>query len=179
MSEGINLLEPNKNTKPADLLKKLQVMRIVTVGLLFIISVSSVILFILVTLSPLPALQRQESFLHQTLLSSKSDIVKLALVNTQTTAIQDLLTQRKMLDEPLSLIQNKLTSDMTVTELQADGNRIIISVESPNLQSIDTFLNGIVSYVQEKKTFSKVTMVDLTTDQVNNAYVVSVQLSNL
>ncbi len=179
MSEGINLLEPNKNTRPAVFLQRLQTMRVITIGLLFIISVSSVILFILVTLSPLPALQRQEQYLRQTLSASKNDIVKLAIVNGQTTSIEKLLTERKSLDQPLSLVQNKLSSDIVESQIQADNTNIVVTVESSSLQSLDTFLNGLVGYVQEKKAFSKATLVDLTEDATSNKYSVTVQLNLL
>src|SRR5260221_116547 len=110
MNEGINLLEPNKNTRASMFLHRLHTMRVVTVGLLFIVSVSSVILFILVALSPLPTLQRQEQYLRQTLSASKSNIVKLALVKGQTDSIDRLLTQRHMLDQPIELVQEKISS---------------------------------------------------------------------
>src|SRR6266700_3271484 len=110
MNKGINLLAPNNNAGSAIFLRRIQKTRILTIGLLFIISVSSVILFILVALSPLPALQRQEQFLQQTLSASKSTIVKLSLVNSQTDAVNNLLTKRKSFDKQISLVQDKLSN---------------------------------------------------------------------
>lgn len=179
MNERINLLEPNKTNGPSVFLRRLQTMRIVTVGLLFIVSVSSVILFILVALSPLPALQRQEQSLQQTLSQSKNDIVKLALVDDQTSAVSTLLTKRNTLDVQLGLILDKLPSDMKVTEIRTDNKNIQVTVASSSLQSFETFFTGIVGYVQEKKSFSKVTLVELTTDTSSNAYVATVRLSFL
>jgi hypothetical protein len=179
MNEGINLLAPNNNSGSAVFLRRIQKMRVLTIGLLFIISVSSVILFILVALSPLPALQRQEQFLQQTLSASKSTIVKLSLVNSQTDAVNNLSTKRKSFDKPISLVQDKLSSDITVQQLQADSNSLVITVESTSLQSLDTFTNGLIGYVQAKNAFSKVTLVDLTTDLSANAYALTVQLNYL
>jgi hypothetical protein len=179
MNEGINLLEPNKNSGSAISLRRIRKMRVLTIGLLFIISVSSVILFILVALSPLPALQRQEQFLRQTLSASKTSIVKLSLVNSQTDAVNRLLTQRKSFDKPIGLIQDKLSDDITVEQLQVDNDSMVITVESASLQSLDTFLNGLINYVHDKNTFSKATLVDLTTDQATNAYSVTIQLNYL
>jgi hypothetical protein len=179
MNEGVNLLEPNKNTGPGNILHHLQVMRIITVFLLFIISVSAVIIFILVSISPLPELKNQEQSLQQTLLQSKSDIVKLSLVKEQTDAINQLITNRQSLDVPLSMIEYYLSSDMTVTDIQTDNKTILLTVESPSLKSLDTFLNGIIGYVQEKKVFSSAILVDLTTDQTDNEYALTVQLGFL
>lgn len=179
MNEGINLLEPNKNSGSVISLRRIQKMRVMTVGLLFVISVSSVVLFILVALSPLPALQRQEQYLQQTLAASKSTIVKLSLLNSQTDAVSQLITKRQSFEKPIGLVQKKLSDDITVQQLQIDSNSLVITVESPSLQSLDTFINGLIGYVKDKNTFSKVFLVDLTTDQSTNAYAVTVQLSYL
>lgn len=177
MSEGINLLQPNKNTGSGIHLRSIQKMRVLTVGLLFIISVSSVILFILVALSPLPALQRQEQTLQQTLTSSKDTIVKLAIVNTQTDAASSLLAKRKPFDKPIELVLAKLSKDISVTQLQMDSDSFTITVDTPSLQSLDTYFNGLTDYVKSKNTFSKLTMVDLTTDPATNQYQATLELN--
>lgn len=179
MNEGLNLLEPNKTTGPGNLLHHLQVMRIITIGLLFIISVTSVVIFILVSISPLPGLKNQEQTLEETLQQSRNDIVTLGIVNGQTTAISMLMNNRETFNIPLSLIKYYISSDMRVTTIQADNKTITVTVESQSLQSLDTFLNGLIGYVQEKKVFSNVTLVDLTTDQSNNTFALTVQLDLL
>ncbi len=179
MNEGINLLAPNKNTGSSQLLRRIQKMRFMTIALLFIISVSSVILFILVALSPLPTLQRQEQFLRQSLNAQKDSIVKLSVVDTQTTSVAQLISKRKAFDKQLALIQDKVTKDMTVIQMQVDSNSLVITVESPSLKSLDTFINNMTTYVQKKNMFSKVILVDLTTDEASNEYAVSLQLDYL
>lgn len=179
MNDGVNLLEPNKNAGPGNLLHHLQLMRIITISLLFIISATAVIVFILVSISPLPGLKNQEQSLEQTLLQSKSDIVKLSLVNDQTNAISMLMTSRETLNVPLSMIKYYISSDMTVDTIQVDDKTITMTVESQSLKSLDTFLNGIIGYVQEKKVFANATLVDLTIDQSNNAYALTVQMDLL
>ena len=179
MNEGINLLDPNKNTGPAEMLRRLQKMRLFAIGMLFIVSVASVVLFILVALSPLPSLQRQEQYLRQSLNSSKNDIAMLEIVKGQTDTISQLLNQRVSLKKQVTLIQNKLTSDITVNDIQIDNTGTLITVESNSLQSLDSFLNGLTSYVVSKNTFSKATLIDLTNDQSTNEYAVTVQLNTL
>jgi len=179
MNEGINLLGQNKTTSGVILPGPLQRMRFIVIGLLFIVSVSSVILFILVAFSPLPALQTQEKNLEQTLLSSKSDIVKLSLVKERTTSISNLLAKRQNLDQRLGLVQDKISGNTTVTSLQADNTGILLTVESSSLQDLENFLNGLTQYVQERKAFSRVILVDLATDQTNGEYAVSVHIISL
>jgi hypothetical protein len=178
MNEGINLLDPNK--KASGILPgHLQKMRIVVVGLLFIVSVSSVILFVLVALSPLPALQTQERSLEQTVMASRTSIVKLALVKERTDSISAFLAKRQNLDQTIGLVQDKISGDVTITSLQVDNTGILLTAESSSLQNLDTFLNGLMQYVQEKKDFSSVLLVDLAVDQTNGEYAVSVRLNTL
>jgi Tfp pilus assembly protein PilN len=176
MNEGINLLEPNKNSSPVGFVRHIQKMRIFVISLLFLVSVFSVILFILVTLSPLPALQRQEEELQQNLLQSKSDITKLALLNERTTAIQSVLNKRASLDQTIGLIEDKLPQDTTFTAIQGDNKSMTITVESTSLQSLDTFMNGIVGYIAARKAFTKITLLDLTNDQTTDEYSATIQL---
>ena len=133
----------------------------------------------MVALSPLPALQRQEQFLQQTLSASKDSMVKLSFVNTQADAISGLINKRKSFDQPISLIQAKLSSDMNVQQIQVDDTSVLVTVERNSLLSLETFLNGLVGYVQSKNTFSKLTLIDLVQDQATNGYALTIQLNYL
>jgi len=117
--------------------------------------------------------------LQQTLSTSKDSVVKLTLVNSQTDAISRLLTQRKSFEQPLRLIQDKFSGDIKIVQLQMDTSITLVTVESSSLHSIDTFITGLSNYVQDKNTFSKVTLIDLTIDPSANSYAATVQLNYL
>ncbi|HSX08908.1 MAG TPA: hypothetical protein VLF93_02035 [Candidatus Saccharimonadales bacterium] len=179
MNEGINLLEPNKKTTSTEFIKRLQLMRAVVVSLLFIVSVSSIILFILVILSPLPALKKQEQSLQETLALSRNDIVKYDLIKERTTSISKFLANRPKLDEEIGLIESKLTGGTAVTQIKIDTGGTTITVESNSLQDLDNFVNGMIDLVQQKKEFSKATMMDLTSNQNNGKYEMTILLTSL
>jgi hypothetical protein len=179
MNEGINLLEPNKKTSSVVILKHLQTTRVIVVSLLFLVSAISVILFILVAISPLPALKTQEQSLQQNLLQSKSDIVKLALINDRTDAISHFLATRQMVDQTLEAIDSNLSDNTTVSAIQTTSKSVIITIDSNSLQDLDNFINGMIVLVQQKKTFSQVTLVDLTNTATNNGYEITVKLTLL
>ena len=179
MNEGINLLEPNKKTSSVVILKHLQTTRIIVVSLLFLVSAFSVILFILVAISPLPALKVQEQSLQQNLLQTKNDSVKLSLINDRTDAISHFLAKRQMMDETLGVIESNLSDNTTVSAIQTTSKSVIITIDSNSLQDLDNFINGMIVLVQEKKTFSQVTLVDLTNTASNNGYEITVKLTLL
>ena len=179
MNETINLLDPNKKTASFISVQNFQMMRLVVIGLLFIVSVSSVILFILVSLSPLPALQKQEQTLNQTLSQSRSEIAMIALVHERTSSITTFLSQRQMLDQTIELIESKFSGDMKVTSLQMTNSGTVITVESSSLQNLDNFLNGLIVFVQQKKGFSQATLVDLANVAESNEYDATIRLDPL
>lgn len=146
------------------------------IGLLFIVSVSSVTLFILISLSPLPELKRQEQGLRNTLAQSSEDMAKLALLDERTGAIADLLEQRTSYDKTIELLQNKLPSNAAISSIRVDQKTLVVTVESNSLQSLDTFLNGMIGYVQGKEAFSQVTMTSLSTDAETNGYSLTVSM---
>jgi hypothetical protein len=176
MNEGINLLDPGKKNKKSLTMLRLEGLRLFASSLLFIVSVASVILFILVAISPLPALQKQEQSLQFTLANSKNDMAKLAYINERTTSIDEVITKRQSLDQTLALLQSKLPNDTKVTALRADKNILTVTVQSKSLQSLDTFVNGIIGFVQAKNEFSQVTLNELTSDDVDNVYSMTLNL---
>jgi Tfp pilus assembly protein PilN len=176
MSEGINLLDPNKQGANTADAKRLQTMRFVAIGMLFIVSVSSVVLFMLVSLSPLPQLQQQEEELKVTLSQSGDDMAKLALLEERTTSIDALLKGRTSYEEILALLQSKLPSNAQITSIRLDQKTLVLTIESRSLNSLDSFLNGLISDVQNKKAFSQVTMTSLANDNIRNDYAMTVSL---
>jgi Tfp pilus assembly protein PilN len=179
MNEGINLLDPNRQSDNSVPVKRLQFVRYFAVGLLFLVSVSSVILFMLVSLSPLPELQRQEASLRSTLSQSGEDMAKLALLDERATAINALLKERSSYEEVLSLLQDKLPNNAQIVSIRLDQQTLVLTIESRSLTALDSFLNGLIGYVQEKNTFSQVTMTSLANDNVRNDYSMVVSLGLL
>src|SRR6266498_4593159 len=155
MNNGINLLDPNKNKTTIVPARNMLIMRIIAGGLLFAVSVTSIVLFILVAVSPLPELRRQEASYRLTLSAAHPDMAKLALLDERTTAVSGLLSQRKSYEQILEFIQGKLSSDVAISTIQVDNKTMALTVDSRSLQSLDTFLNKLILSVQEKKGFSQ------------------------
>lgn len=176
MSEGINLLNPEKKNVRTKAFLRLEGLRLFAGSLLFLVSTASVILFILVAISPLPKLQQQQHSLELTLAESKKDIAKLAYVNERSASIKTILTRRQSLETTLGLIESKLPSGARVTALRADKNIITVIVTSKSLQSLDEFLNGVTAFVASKTAFSQVTMTELTSDETDNVYAMTLSL---
>jgi Tfp pilus assembly protein PilN len=176
MSEGINLLDPDKKSKRSGAVLRFEGLRIFAGSMLFLVSTASVILFILVAISPLPKLQEQQRSLEQTLSTSKTDIAKLAYVNERTDTINQILTKRQSLDQTLGLIESKLPGDVHIAAIRADKNVVTVTATGKSLQSLDTFLNGLLSFVKAKSAFSQATMTELASDDQDGVYSMTINI---
>lgn len=170
MNEGINLLDPDKKSKRSAAVLKFEGLRIFAGSLLFLVSTASVILFILVAISPLPKLQEQQHSLEQTLAQSKKDIAKLDYINERTETINQIITKRQSLDTIIGLIQSKLPEDVRISAIRADKNTLAVTTTSKSLKSLDSYLNGILGLVQAKNAFSQITLNELTSNDLDGVY---------
>lgn len=177
MSESINLLDPNKNNTSGFSLKRIQKMRFFSMSFLFLVSVSSVIFFILVALSPLPELQRQEQSLKLTLAESKTALAQHTLVNERIETITTVIDSRVSLENTLTLIQQNVPGNVTVTALKADNQSISITVESTSLDALDTFVKTMTDLGQVQNGFSQITMSNMLTDNTRNTYTVTLTMA--
>lgn len=176
MSNGINLLDPHNKSDNALASKRVNAMRFTAIGLLFIVSASSIVLFLMVSLSPLPELKRQEHSLRLTLSEQSADIAKVAVLNERASAIDKVLKERKSYEEILKLLQEKLPSNVTINSLRVLDNSIVMTVESKSLTELDSFIVGLMQYIEEKKAFSQLTLSSLATDNVRNDYSMTITL---
>src|SRR5260370_33643640 len=99
MNKGINLLKTEKKISVAVASQKLNIIRLIAVGLLFATSALSTVLFLLIVLSPLPDLQKQEKTLLATISQSHPDIAKLFLINDRLKSSDTIINKRNKFEQ--------------------------------------------------------------------------------
>ncbi len=169
MNSGINLLAEKKKIN-SPFLKQLPVMRFFAVALLFGVSAASIILFILVALSPIPELQQQEQAAITALSNAHPEMAKLAVVNERTNTITKILATRSSYDKTLGAIKTKMPSTVSLTAFTIEKNTVNITVSSKSLLSIDSFINNVMIASGDKKEFSQVTLKKLSQDNLTNQF---------
>jgi|SRR6185369_2944653 len=179
MNKGINLFKTEKKISVAVASQKLTVLRLVAIGLLFCTSAFSIILFLLIVLSPLPDLQKQEKTLLATISGSHPDIAKLFLINDRLKSSETIIDKRQNFDKSLSLIKQRMSSDVSITAITMNKSTISITVSSSSLSSLDNFLNSLVDAVDSKKDFSKVTMTNFLADEVRDNFFLTIEVATL
>lgn len=177
MKSNINLLQDKKKNQASILpTGAMYTLRFSAVSLLFIVSVSSIILFILISLSPLPKLKQQEQLALANLSQYHTDMLKLFLIKERTGVIQGILAKRTSYDTVLNAIQTKLPYGVEVRAMNIEKDTVLLTVSSGSLELLSTFIDSLTQLVTEKKTFSQITMSHLSIEQERKTYSVTLAL---
>ena len=170
MNKGINLLGSKKKSNIAPAVKKLKLLRLIAVCMLFIVTAFSITLFILIALTPLPKLKEQERISQTNLLNFSADITKLQVVNDRLASISDVLSKRPTYDKKIDLIKSNLPREITIRSLTIEKNSISLDVSSQSLLFLDTFLNKLISDSGKDKDFSQIKLTSLSREESDNSY---------
>lgn len=179
MNSNINLLGNKQKESSPKASRRLKIMRGIAVGLLFTVSVSSMILFILIALSPLPQLQKQEKNYLFTLSQYNQEVIKLALIKDRLTAIDSLLTTRKSYDAVIASIRSKMPPGVKIIEMNVGQKNISLTVSSTSLQLLNTFADTVTRAAEENKEYTQVILSDLSETNQNNNFLLTVSLGTL
>lgn len=179
MSRGINLLVEEKKKTVHPLITKIIALRISAVGLLFLVSILSVILFLLIALSPIPQLRRQEQVAKDNLATFHPDIAKLQIINERATAIAGIMTKRTAFDKTIDFLQSKLPRGVSIETLTMSKKAIEVTVSSKSLNSLNAFINNLDASVEQKDTFSSVTLSSLSSEDTKDYYSLTLNLTNI
>lgn len=175
---GINLLGTKKENAVKNL-PKVRLLRRIAVILLVSISAISVILFLLILFSPLPALQKEEKHAITVLSASHTDIAKLILVKDRLESSKSIISHRSTYEQNLLKIMDTMPDGVTIIEMGMKEKKISLRVSSNSLALLDTFITGLVHATMEKKEFSDVTMIDLESSDQRNTYLMTIQVGIL
>ncbi|HZE87752.1 MAG TPA: PilN domain-containing protein [Methylomirabilota bacterium] len=170
MNRSINLLGTKSQVPLAPAPRKLRILRLSAVVLLFGISAASISLFFLIAFSPLPTLQKQEQTDLTTLAGYHQNIVKLLLINDRLQTSALLLHKRTNYDQILDRLRSRMPSGLTITAMSMTKDNISVTVTSTSLALLDTFITNLMDAVTAKKDFAQVTLTNLFTESDTHTF---------
>lgn len=179
MSSGINLVVTKNRSVFAPIFDRIKTLRLLAVVLLFGVSVSSMILFLLIALSPLPTLKKQESTSLFTLAQFHTDMARLALLNERVENISKIIEKRTDYNKVIDELRNKLPSDSTITGLDIGKKTVSVTVTSQSLASIDAFLSSVIADTGINKSFTHANLNTLSLDPARGTYLLTLDLTTL
>jgi len=179
MNNNINLLDFKSkiNTTRSD--TKQRNLRIIAISLLFIVSVFSAIILILVALSPLPQLKKQQKIASFNLSLAQADIIKLALVKDRVSSIKLILDKRRYYDRTLETLQSKLPSGVVIENISIKQNNMSFTLSSNSLLLLDNFLNTITNPDESGKEYSNIVLNKLGNKESENNFSLDISMKTL
>ncbi len=179
MNNGINLLNYKNKEEVKSAATVHKKIRVASIVLLFTVSAFSVMIFILIALSPLPELNKQYNFASFTLSQSVSDVVRLGLVNERADTIKNIIDKRPQYDKVLEDVQKKLPDGVTVEKIRIKEKDINLEVSSDSLSEVDDFLNKLSKDDNTSIKLSRVMLSKLTIENEDNKFVISIDINIL
>lgn len=172
MSNEINLLYNKKQAKNSQLASRVKILRFFAVGLLCLVSLFSIVLFLLVVSSPLPSLIKQKDTLVASLSQSHDVILQQTLLSTRLSEIEKIIKNRSDFSGLISLFEKGLPENAVINQISVEKKIVNFTFSADNLDDITTYLDGLKANVKQKKSFTNVYVVSLTALQ-NDASQVS------
>ncbi len=177
MNNDINLLITRPKKDLAKLAKKLKMLRMFAMAFLFLIASTSIILFIFISTSPLPALKQQENTALINLATLHTRMGKLLLVQDQMKDISLITTKRTTFDMTYTEISSVLPDGMQLESFRITKQAVSLSLSSSALSDIDAYLTSLKDLAEKKKLFSSVTLSGFALNKQLNKYIFFVELA--
>ncbi len=178
MNNDINLVSSQESTSLNEK-KRLKMIRVTAVVSLTVVALSSILIFILYSSLSLSSIKKDQdstlnsiSFLHK-----KS--AELAIINNRLTDITNILQKRKNYTNAIATIRQQMPAGVSTTDLEINKDNVVLIVSSNSLQSIDTFLNNVISLSQKQKVVSKIFIESLTVNEKSGSYSLSLSATLL
>ncbi len=175
MAKNINLLTDKREGNVPLVFKKQKFLRTIAVLMLFSVSAISIVIFILIALSPLPQLKQEEENLKNNLVEKKADIAKLFIIKERLSVAKSIIDERSNFHSEIEKLQAKMPVGVSVTSIDISDELISVTVSSRSLSLLNTFLDQIISAVTDRKEFSKVSINNLTTSSESYLLTISVE----
>lgn len=179
MNEHVNLLQNSGGRNYAEIITKLRIIRLIAISALFIVASFSIMLFLVITFSPLPRLKLEEERLIATLNSgeNREKMDKYYFINARLTDIDNLLSKRPEIVSSYELIESIFTPSMRINFLDISETATTFSVSSPNLAEVEEAVVTLSEEAKNDNDISSLTLSSIAYDAKENMYEMTVTIT--
>ncbi len=171
MSNNINLLKGGREKRYRQE-KLLRILRVVSLVSFSLVVVSSALLFYINTRFPVESLRQEESAAATIFTSLKGRAEKLLFTKNRVQDIVNVTKKRTVFDNIIAEITRVVPADIQIKSFNLDKKKFTLTIVSPSLISVNAFIEGIDSLLENKKILSKVILDGLTADPKNGSYTI-------
>ena len=151
-----------------------RLMAFVSLGIVVLLSV--IAFFLNSQFSP-TLIKSQEDAVLQSLSKLSKKQAKLFIVNNRITNIATILNKRVDYYKILSLILDKIPTNVSIDKIEVDKKQISLTISSNSLIPIDALINNFVDMVKNKKLINSLTLNSLTLNAKTSQYSISLSAS--
>lgn len=176
MNTEINLLQKKRSNAASYFLSKIVIIRLLSISILFVISLFSIMLFIFIAFSPLPSLQEREGDERKTLSEFHPKMARIVLTKERLRNVTTVLNKRIVYSEVLRSIEDILSDDAIINNFNLDSKKITIEISSLSLLPLEKLADDILTLNETKKYFSKITIFSLLLNPDKGRYELTMEL---
>lgn len=172
----INLLQKKRQLTSG---KTLRLVRILAIGFLLLVTLSSTSLFFINSRSPLVKLQKEEVHVLSNLSMSQRKIAKLIVLDDRLRNISSLSTNRPSYDKTMDIILNQASQEVQVNEIKINKEKIIVSASGLSVSTINTFIENMTKLSDKEKSFKKIILNGISVNSKTGIYSLSIDINLL
>lgn len=166
MNDAINLIKNNEK-KIALSNKKLSIFRYLALSFLFVVSFSSITLFIFIALSPLPNLINREKQELIRISPYHEQMAQIKYLKDRLFAVSQIINKRANYSEILESFKTAVPADLKVEDLKCENKKITVVLSSNSLTSISNYIDKIAS---DNKLYRSVNLMGIVKSVDSNEY---------
>lgn len=149
MNNEINLAIRRKQRNLLVSSSRVRQLRLVALISLFCVGGFSVLLFIIISTSPLPSLRNQEQRASAALSANQEKFGKYLLLRSQLGSIKSLLSTRPNLSRGIDTFLSLIPQGIQVSQVALSESAISFAVHSDSLTLLQTFFDTVAERAQE------------------------------
>lgn len=173
MNNDINLLPTTGKNVGQEI--HLQRYKSIAFTILTITILTSVGIFLLSFDPTLSIIKKQENQVRTNLVYSQNKIGKYFFIKDRLKEIKTVLDKRTTYDTVITTIQAQMPNDISIDNVSISQKKMMISLSSTSLSSINTFLDKITDLFVQKNVFKTLTINNITVDEKAGKYSLSLE----
>lgn len=143
MSNDINLLLHKPITLSKSFTRRVKLIRLVALLLLFTVPTGTIILFLLIFFSPLPSLQQKEKDLLTSANIIRQKTASVAFINERVMNSVQFIAPRSIYRKALQESISSLPSGVTINTLDMESDKMTLIAVSPSLSLLKTYQGNL------------------------------------
>lgn len=172
MSQDINLLTKSGVIQQNNLSR---IIRAIAISLLSIVAFLALLFFFLKSQSSLFDLQQEEGALITELNRLNVKSAKFLFIKDRLGSANTVIAGRPDLDTPFSLIKRDIGSGLSVTRLSLTQEEFALTIESFSVASLHEYVEKLEKEIKLEKLLKTIRIDNVSFDQKNNRYSLTVQ----